>query len=71
MLDFLKKGFEKTFGAISSAKKSTKIDKESLEEILLEADVVHTFLLLTKAVSLECSAELLATNDVGCARCGT
>ena len=35
MLEFLKRGFEKTFGAISSAKKSKKIDKESLEEILL------------------------------------
>jgi len=41
MLDFLKKGLEKTFGAISSAKKSKKIDKESLEEILLEADVAY------------------------------
>ena len=41
MLEFLKKGFEKTFGAISSAKKSKKIDKESLEEILLEADVAY------------------------------
>ena len=41
MLEFLKRGFEKTFGAISSAKKSKKIDKESLEEILLEADVAY------------------------------
>ena len=41
MLEFLKRGFEKTFGAISSAKKSNKIDKESLEEILLEADVAY------------------------------
>ena len=31
MLDFLKKGLEKTFGAISSAKKSKKINKDSLE----------------------------------------
>ena len=41
MLEFLKRGFEKTFGAISSAKKSKKINKESLEEILLEADVAY------------------------------
>ena len=41
MLEFLKRGFEKTFGAISSVKKSKKIDKESLEEILLEADVAY------------------------------
>ena len=44
MLDFLKKGLEKTFGAISSAKKSKKIDKENLEEILLEADVAYEIL---------------------------
>ncbi len=34
-------------------------------------DVVHTFLLVAQAVSLEFSPEVLATNDVGCARCGT
>jgi len=41
MMNFLKKGFEKTFGAILSAKTSKKITKENLEEILLEADVAY------------------------------
>ena len=41
MIGFLKKGFERTFGAIISAKTDKKITKENLEEILLEADVPY------------------------------
>ncbi|WP_295147211.1 signal recognition particle-docking protein FtsY [uncultured Campylobacter sp.] len=41
MISFLKKGFERTFGAIISAKTDKKITKENLEEILLEADVPY------------------------------
>ncbi|MFC2587638.1 MAG: signal recognition particle-docking protein FtsY [Campylobacter sp.] len=41
MIGFLKKGFERTFGVIISAKTDKKITKENLEEILLEADVPY------------------------------
>lgn len=41
MIGFLKRGFEKTFGAISSAKNNKKITKDLLEELLLEADVAY------------------------------
>ena len=44
MLEFLKRGFEKTFGAISSAKKSKKIDKwlVRLDNALLFVDKIAT-----------------------------
>lgn len=41
MLDFLKKGFEKTFKQMSQTKKGQKISKDILEEMLLEADVPY------------------------------
>ncbi|MBE3022239.1 signal recognition particle-docking protein FtsY [Campylobacter sp. 7477a] len=41
MFDFIKKGFERTFGAINSAKKDKKITKDILEDMLLEADVAY------------------------------
>lgn len=41
MLDFLKKGFAKTFASLSAHKKDGVISKENLEEMLLEADVPY------------------------------
>lgn len=41
MINFFKKGLEKTFGEISKIKKDKKINKEILEEILLESDVAY------------------------------
>ncbi|AQW85912.1 cell division protein FtsY [Campylobacter pinnipediorum subsp. caledonicus] len=41
MIDFLKKGFEKTFKIINKTKENKKITKELLEELLLEADVAY------------------------------
>lgn len=41
MLDFLKKGLQKTLHGISGAKTSQKLNKNLLEELLLEADVAY------------------------------
>lgn len=41
MIEFIKKGFEKTFGAIRNAKKDRPVNKELLEELLLEADIAY------------------------------
>ncbi|MBR8463671.1 signal recognition particle-docking protein FtsY [Campylobacter sp. faydin G-24] len=41
MIDLIKRGFERTFGAMTGVKTSKNISKEILEEILLEADVPY------------------------------
>lgn len=41
MINFLKKGLQRTFAQTSKIKQNKKIDKEILEEILLEADVAY------------------------------
>lgn len=41
MFDFIKNSFIKTFGTTNQTKISKKITKESLEELLLEADVAY------------------------------
>ncbi|MBR8462212.1 signal recognition particle-docking protein FtsY [Campylobacter sp. faydin G-105] len=41
MIGLIKRGFERTFGAMTGVKTSKNISKEILEEILLEADVPY------------------------------
>ncbi|BCX79635.1 signal recognition particle-docking protein FtsY [Campylobacter sp. 19-13652] len=41
MIDIIKKGFAKTFGVMRATKSDRKIDKQTLEELLLEADVAY------------------------------
>ena len=75
MLDNLTNRFSKVLKNIRGRSTLTEDNiKEALREVrlaLLEADVIPTFLRLVTGSLIRVPNLMMATNDKGCARCGT